>query len=614
MSSNLKLKNEPKQDPKTSQSSEPVSVEFTEDMHGFFATSEDGLSSFGKDEASAYQQAAKFGKQNDKVLKFRLTISVEDVERFVTDPKLVADATGYVDCPALGGRMAVEEGIFNLFLRPVDSPNFDAAKEMHYRLLFIDNKGETWTFQGFKVLTREDPEKVWSQTTTLYTRVWRGKYMELDPSEKPWAQGILTLNASDFAKQMTTLKSNGPTIGSRIKAISTFMDVFAENLWEAYAPALFDTVTTRWNEHIFPLQSTEGVKKAEHTVIPFHTEDGISLSLSRFKRKACQDVVLLIHGLTTSTDMFIMPEHENLVSYLLDHGYTDVISLDWRGSNRFSYNLKPHSYTMDYLAIYDMPKAIETVRKTVGEDARIPVIAHCVGSIGFMTSLSAGFTKGVTSVISNSVSLTPQIPWQAMLKIKFAPWLVENVLRYPYISPEAPYLKGTSVVKLIALMEGAIRNQCKEPACHMISFMWGWGFPAAYEHKNIHPLTHRRLKDLFGGTSMNYFRHMNKMVSKKEAIPNTLRLDGHDLPASYLAASELNELPPILFMSGDNNKIFPGSNKKTFEILRKRSHHPELEFAGFQGYGHQDVFMGKKAAEDIFPTLLTFLDKHKGKK
>jgi cholesterol oxidase len=46
------------------------------------------------------------------------------------------------------------------------------------------------------------------------------------------------------------------------------------------------------------------------------TADKLSLSLLRFLRAPCDDVVVILHGLTTSSDMFTMPEHYNLVQYL----------------------------------------------------------------------------------------------------------------------------------------------------------------------------------------------------------------------------------------------------------------------------------------------------------
>ena len=610
MRNNLKRKDaSPSSDPTLDDS---PSVQFTEDMHGYVAIASDALSSFGKDDAKAFEQAKSQGMKAHRTLKFHLTISIEHIERFINDPNLSADAFGYVECSELGGRFEVEKGRFNLFTRPTSSPDFDAAKEMHYHLLFRDQNGSPWTFYGYKVVERQTPEELWSQTTTLYTRLWQGEFMDTQSPQPPWAQGILTLNMADFAKQMTTLRSNGKTLAARTKAIALFMDEFAANLWQAYAPSVFDTESSRWNEHIYPLGTTQGVKDAKVSHHPFQTEDGLSLSLSRFQRKASKDVVLLLHGLTTSTDMFIMPEHYNLTSYLLDQGYTDVFSLDWRGSNRFVYNLKVHRYTMDDVALYDVPKALEVMRAMLPAGTRIHVIAHCVGSITFMSSLSAGLIDGVSSVISNSVSLTPQIRWQSRIKLKFAPWIVDHVFRYPYISPEMSYLPGWRSVKLLALMEHAIRRECKEPACHMVSFMWGWGFPAAYEHKNLHPLTHRRLKDLFGGTSMNYFRHMNKMVSEAESVPYDRQGIYEQLPSSYLKNMTQIKVPPILFVSGDHNLIFPDSNKRTFESLKAADANMPIEFQSFPGYGHQDVFMGKDCHRDIFPSLIKFLNKQKG--
>lgn len=593
---------------------EPITLQFTEDMHGYFTSGDDNLSSFGINEAKAYQQAYSLGEKSNKALKFHLTIKVEDIHKFINDPKLTATATGYVECPKLGGRLPVLQGIFNLFLKPTDSPNVNAAKEMHYRLLFKDGENNEWTFQGYKVVTMEDPLKVWDETTTLYTRIWKGKHMELDPKEKPWGQGILHLNAKDFAKQMTTLKSSGDNPVTRAKAVYSFLEIFASNLWQAYAPPIFDTETSRWNEHLFPLQTNQGVKNAEISSHTFNTDDGLALSLTRFKRKETQDVVVLLHGLTTSTDMFIMPEHNNLTQYLLDNNFTDVFSLDWRGSNRFTYNLKVHRYSMDDIAMYDIPKAISTVKSMVPENARIHVIAHCVGSIGLMTSVAGGLTKNISSIISNSVSLTPQIRWQSRIKLKFAPWVVDSIFRYPYISPEISYLPGWRWVKVLPLMERAIRRECKEPACHMVSFMWGWGFPAAYEHQNLHPITHRRLKDLFGGTSMNYFRHMEKMVSGNEAVPYKKTGVYDNLPDSYLENVKNIKLPPTLFVSGDKNHIFPNSNQKTYEELKKQDSSLPISFHQFPGYGHQDVFMGKDCDKDIFPKFIEFLNGRKGNK
>src|SRR5918995_2561167 len=179
-----------------------------------------------------------------------------------------------------------------------------------------------------------------------------------------------------------------------------------------------------------PLYTLDGVKDAEVTTHSFSTQDGLGLSMLRFNRNPDDqpaDSVLIIHGLTTSTDMFIMPEHYNLVSYLLDNGYTDVWCLDMRMSNRHSYNLFPHRYTFDDIALYDYPPAIRLIREHIGARP-LYVIAHCLGSVSFMISLFRKAVTGVSKLVANIVGLTPRVPRWSKLKLRSAPGMIEHVL------------------------------------------------------------------------------------------------------------------------------------------------------------------------------------------
>ena len=184
-----------------------------------------------------------------------------------------------------------------------------------------------------------------------------------------------------------------------------------------------------------PLYTLDGVTGAEKTTHYFSTRDGLGLHLLRFKRSTAKDVVLIIHGLTTSTDMFVMPEHYNLVEYLLDNGYGDVWTVDYRMSNRWSYNLQRNHYNMDDIALNDFPAAIAKLREQVGPDARIHVICHCLGSVSFLMSLFAKQVTGIQSVIANSVALTPRVPFFSRIKGFVGPTLFETILGFPYVSP-----------------------------------------------------------------------------------------------------------------------------------------------------------------------------------
>lgn len=171
--------------------------------------------------------------------------------------------------------------------------------------------------------------------------------------------------------------------------------------------------------------TNEGVPDAEVSVHPFWTEDGLGLSLTRFHRASCDDVILLLHGLPASTDMFIMPEHRNITAYLLDNGFTDVWSLDFRMSNRFPYDTETHRYTLDDIAHYDHPAALRELRRHIG-DRRVHVIAQCLGSVSFSMSLAAGLVDGIASMVSNSVSLVTRVPRWSRLKLMYGPGFFES--------------------------------------------------------------------------------------------------------------------------------------------------------------------------------------------
>lgn len=358
------------------------------------------------------------------------------------------------------------------------------------------------------------------------------------------------------------------------------------------------------------LQTLEGVRGADVTTHPFTTGDGLGLSMLRFLREPSDDVVLVIHGLTTSSDMFIMPEHRNLVSFLLDSGFGEVWTLDYRMSNRHPYNRAMHRFTLDDIALYDHPAALRTLRDVVGE-RRVHVIAHCLGSVSFLMSLFGGTVDGVTSVIANSVGLTPRVPAWSRVKLTVAPNLLEYVFGQPYIDPcwhaDPPFTRG----RLFSRAVDFFHRECDVPACHMLSLMWGTGWPALYSHDKLAEVTHERGGDLYGATGVHYYRHIRVMLKAGRAVkydPGDPRYDG--LPDDYLAgAGQITT--PVLLTTGEVNRVFADSNIVCWQRLRALAP-GRHELKVFPGYGHQDVFMGKNVATDVFPAMLDFLKRQAG--
>nr|MBX2869031.1 patatin-like phospholipase family protein [Acidiferrobacterales bacterium] len=119
----------------------PAGLSFTETMRG--AISVDG---------------------NDTPLSVTLTISIEDVNRFVVEPSHLGDISGTATSALWGGTRVVKEGKFNLFI----DTSAD-TKKMRYVILFNGERNEPFTLFGEKEIRDDSGFDVWQDTTTLFT-------------------------------------------------------------------------------------------------------------------------------------------------------------------------------------------------------------------------------------------------------------------------------------------------------------------------------------------------------------------------------------------------------------------------------------------------------------
>ena len=134
------------------------SVRFTEEMLGHVT--------FGETD---FARGAQPDRDGSAAFKFHLTIEVEDIEASATTRCGRPRPSATSQCDALGGRLPVEQGWFNLF---VDVE--PGVKHMLYRLWFRDGVGHPLTMTGFKLVKNDAGFDVWKDTTTLFTRVLRG--------------------------------------------------------------------------------------------------------------------------------------------------------------------------------------------------------------------------------------------------------------------------------------------------------------------------------------------------------------------------------------------------------------------------------------------------------
>jgi cholesterol oxidase len=196
------------------------SLQFTERMTGAFGFAE-----------ADYQTGQKTGNR----LLFRLTIATDDVDAFIADPEHGAVATGCVECDALGGRLSVQEGTFDLF---VDEGA--AVRHMLYRLYVADATGRPITLAGFKDVSPGPLTAVWPETSTLYFRILNGHVPVTDggsgTTEGLVGSGILRIPPADFAWQLTTFRVDGPNFAGRVRALAAFGRLFMSQLWQVFDP------------------------------------------------------------------------------------------------------------------------------------------------------------------------------------------------------------------------------------------------------------------------------------------------------------------------------------------------------------------------------------------
>ena len=198
----------------------PTTVAFTEEMAGHVGLGE-----------SDFHLGAAAGQPRSPLM-FHLTITVDDLPRFVADPDHQAVARGYVHSEVLGGRLPVERGVFNLFVDQKDP----ADKRMLYQLWFRDGTGNPLTLAGHKVIHDHPGLDLWSDTTTLYTRVVAGHVAYADAEQAPLvASGIIRISPLSFARQLTTFRSTAPSGGGRVAALGRFGRLFVGSLWDVYA-------------------------------------------------------------------------------------------------------------------------------------------------------------------------------------------------------------------------------------------------------------------------------------------------------------------------------------------------------------------------------------------
>ncbi len=200
--------------------SQASAVEFTEELKGFVTLGE-----------RDYEEGFRRGPEEEGAAVAHLTVTIDDVDRFIADPTHEGSATGWIECEGLGGRLPVERGIFNVF----DDKAEPDRTHAYYRLFFTDRAGAPLTLSGFKDVLDEPGADRWPDTSTVYVRVFRG-HTERDgeAGAEVAAAGILHVHLADFARHLATFRVRAPSAVARDRVLDDLGRLLLGRLWTVY--------------------------------------------------------------------------------------------------------------------------------------------------------------------------------------------------------------------------------------------------------------------------------------------------------------------------------------------------------------------------------------------
>lgn len=344
--------------------------------------------------------------------------------------------------------------------------------------------------------------------------------------------------------------------------------------------------------------ATQPASLRERT-IPFTAGDGMTCNLInvRGEHEPTRAPVLLLHGAGVRANIFRPPQQRTIVDALVDDGY-DVWLENWRAS----IDLPPNPWTLDQAALYDHPAAIACIVRETGHD-RMKALVHCQGSTSFFMSAMAGLTPQVTTIVSNAVSMHPVVARLSAFKLRCV-----SAFGYlsDYMNPQWGQLAPTLPAKFIDTVVRLTHHECDNAVCKHVSFTYGTGFPSLWRHENLTAATHDWIRNEFAECSVAFFMQMARSISAGRIVPAVKR---RELPADLFLSPPQTDARVSFFAGAENQSFLPQSQVRSFEHLNTyRPNYHSLHV--IPGYSHLDVFLGRNAAEDVFPLMLHELNRN----
>jgi cholesterol oxidase len=326
--------------------------------------------------------------------------------------------------------------------------------------------------------------------------------------------------------------------------------------------------------------------------IDFAAGDGQTLRLHHTSGGTRGPVIMTPGTAMTALTYCVDSVPQNIVEFLVARGF-DVWLMDWRTSPLLEAHTRP--YTLDDVARYDWPAALNEVRSRTGRQ-QVSVLAHCLSSPTVLLSLVRGYipTDAVGGLVASQVALHLRFTTTGTVKVKLH---LDKLLPGNDMVHQRPEEVGTHISDLAASFLARVlptEFSCDNRACYRQAATFG----ELVLHSRIDATTHAMMGDLVPECLTAFLKDV-AVWSRRDSI-----LTDDDM--ANLSRLRL----PIHFISGSENRMFvPESTELSHRMLSDANGASYYQRSVYQGFGHLDCYFGKGAPVAIWPDIATSLDR-----
>jgi len=334
------------------------------------------------------------------------------------------------------------------------------------------------------------------------------------------------------------------------------------------------------------------------------------------------DAVLFLHGGSASGDTFLEPKGSSIFDFLNQHHQMDVWLLDWRGSHVVT-DCAPDACNEpgDTVAAKDIPEALQyirTVRDKEGHPGSVAIVAHCVGAACLAMAIGAGHVNaasGLGPVTLVAVGLFYEVTWDGWTKLqdRILDRAIDSDHTIKFITPDVSVTKWPDIMEKTYQMWPQVWGPPPPlrdaDFFRRLAFMFGQPFLVS----NLHPrMTNDVLRTQFGAMPFKLYRHAAQNALRGFAAPFGAegKLDpttpneniSSQLARTYLRLEAFRDLK-VTLITGAGNPLWHRESIDRMAEWLTRLGEPATKHV-LDGYGHQDLWWGRRSWEDVFPLVL----------